>query len=488
MSKLIDKQKTALIQQPVSTRDDLHEWVRDYTELVVPREPVCPGHDAPFDYLRAAYFEPAEDLIVWAPRGGGKTRLAAVATLLDLLHKRGCCVRILGGSLEQSLRMWEHLIGDVDYWLRPMKLIARKQLGSSTKRVHLANGSNAAVLAQSERAVRGLRVQKLRCDEVELFKPEIWEAAQLVTRTNRGISGAIEAISTLHSPYGLMNKLVESARENGAPRVIKWCLLEVLERCPPERECATCPLWNDCRGVAKTKCSGFVSIDDAIAMKRRVSIETWESEMLCKRPTVKGCVFPTFDPALHVYDDVARKAHGPAVGFENVALAIDFGFANPFVCLWIESRADESIHVVDEYVQSMRTTDEHVDHIGSRPWRAVKRVYCDPAGNGRNDQTGASNVQLLRSRGFVVRSRRSSIVEGLDLIRAALRPAHGPPRLFVHARCAHLIKALRSYRYAPNGDSELPLKDGEHDHLIDALRYYFVNTTARSAGPAVRAY
>jgi len=35
--------------------------------------------------------------------------------------------------------------------------------------VRLENGSGAAVLTQSEKAVRGVRVQKVRCDEVELF-------------------------------------------------------------------------------------------------------------------------------------------------------------------------------------------------------------------------------------------------------------------------------------------------------------------------------
>ena len=43
--------------------------------------------------------------------------------------------------------------------------------------------SPAGVLAQSQRSVRGLRVQKLRCDEVELFDPAVWEAAQLTTRS-----------------------------------------------------------------------------------------------------------------------------------------------------------------------------------------------------------------------------------------------------------------------------------------------------------------
>src|SRR5262245_257233 len=86
---------------PIVTPDDLHGWVRTYTGLNVPRQAICPHHDPPFEYLIRSFFEPAKDLIVWAPRGGGKTRLAAVATLLDLLCKPPVAVRILGGSLEQ---------------------------------------------------------------------------------------------------------------------------------------------------------------------------------------------------------------------------------------------------------------------------------------------------------------------------------------------------------------------------------------------------
>jgi hypothetical protein len=112
----------------------------------------------------------------------------------------------------------------------------------------------------------------------------------------------------------------------------------------------------------------------------------------------------------------------------------------------------------------------------SRTHGRVSRVYCDPAGNGRNDQTAASNVAVLRAAGYTVRHRASRIVDGLEMIRAALRPAdlNLPPRLFIHPRCKRLTHALQAYRY-PDAGGELPLKDGEHDHLIDALRYYFVN-------------
>ena len=504
---------------PCDSPDDLHRWVRLFCGLGVPRHPVCDGHAAPFDYLCRSYFEPAADQVVWAPRGGGKTRLAAVATLLDLLHKPGAAVRILGGSLEQSLKTWDYLTPDLARLAADL-LADRKP---ASRRVALSNGSTAAVLTQSERAVRGLRVQKLRCDEVELFKPEVWEAAQLVTKSRNlksetsdsesgpgarprpVVAGTLEALSTLHAPFGLMHRVVEDAGRSGVA-VVRWCLLEVLERCPPTRDCAACPLWDDCRGVAKTRCDGFVGIDDAVAMKRRVSAETWDAEILCRRPSVRGCVFPTFDPAVHVKEWVVGRckwadrscgADAPSsptpdsqlpttdsqLPTTHFSLAVDFGFAAPFVCLWVETHADGTAHVVDEYLQPQRTLDEHVAAIRARPWPAgaTPRVACDPAGAGRNEQTAASAVTVLRRAGFAVRHRQSRIADGLELIRRALRPASGDPKLFVHPRCEKLVRALRSYRY-PEGGGELPVKDGEHDHPVDALRYHFVNRA--DAAPA----
>ena len=452
-----------------TTDDELHRWLIDHLELDVPRTPVCEKHQAPFDYVRAAFAEPARDLVVWAPRGGGKTRLAAAVTVLDLLYKPGIAIRILGGSLDQSLRMWEHLVPDLvrvlgeqfdDRWNR-------------NRTIALSNGSSVAVLTQSQRAVRGLRIQKLRCDEVESFRPDVWEAAQLVTRSKAGAGGSVEAISTLHTQWGLMMKVVDRARAGGGATLFQWCLLDVLEKCPAERACETCALWDACQGVAKTKCGGFVRIDDAIAMKRRVSRETWETEMLCLRPATRGAVFGHFDPELHVRDAI------PANG--TLYLGVDFGFAAPFVCLWIIEAPDGTRHVIDEYVQDGRVTHEHVEQIHLRPWGQPRALCCDPAGKAANDQTARSNVDQLRAAGFVVKTRHSGILEGVEMVRAALCPAEGTSTLFVHPRCVRLIKAMQCYRYGAN-TGELPLKDGEHDHLVDALRYYFVNRRVGKSG------
>lgn len=462
------------LMTPVMTQDELHDWIVRFTGLVVPRENVCPHHHAPFEYLRSSYFEPSVDQIIWAPRGGGKTSLAAVATLLDLLHKPGITVRILGGSLDQSLKMWESLLGFIhDPRIGPEILSDPRAVA---RRLRLRNGSSAAVLTQSQRSVRGVRVQKIRCDEVELFERSIWSAAQLTTRSiqigDRRVHGSIEAISTLHKPYGLMRELVDQSASSGM-KVTRWCLLDVLERCPPERDCQTCALYPECRGIAKLKCEGFFSIDDAIRMKQRVSESVWQAEMLCQRPSQEGQVFPMLNTSVHCRTECPFEITRDCEWW----LGIDFGFSAPLVCLWIIRKGDQA-YVVDEHVGRQMTLFEHLVVIESRPWR-VRRVACDPAGATRNEQTARSNIDFLRARGYSVKTRASRIVDGVELIRSALKSAAGQIRLFIHPRCQHLIRALEEYRYR-DPTSEIPMKDGVHDHAVDALRYFYINTQTMS--------
>ncbi len=468
---------------PCRTPAALHNWIRYHLGLSIPTKSVCPDHKAPFDYLWAAYREP-RDLVVWAPRGGGKTTLGAIATLLDLLHKPGCSIRILGGSLEQSLRMWEQL--------NPMIYkVAQDLLAGKDRARHLTlkNGSTAAVLTQSQRAVRGLRVQKLRCDEVELFKPDIWEAAQLTTRSKsaseitlpddctqekQDIPATIEALSTLHEPFGLMQEIITSAEQRRAT-VIKWCLLDVLEHCPPERECVACALHPECQGRAKTHAAGFFKIEDALTMKHRVSKQSWESEMLCLRPSRKAAVFAEFNPDVHVrvtppWGD-AWPARDGAWG-----CGIDFGFANPFVCLWVQFDRLGYCFVVDEYVQSTRIMESHIIEMKSRPWPLPRFLGVDPSGKQCNGQTATSHVRLLREAGHEVRERHFGIHDGLEIMHAALAPAIGEPTLYIHPRCHTLIRSMINYRYAHPRD-ENPLKDGVNDHAADALRYFLTNRT-----------
>lgn len=517
----------------------LRAWLGEHLGLDIPDRALVEGHDAPFDYLCHAFFDgrpdgrgggspgddPAiragaagSDAVVWANRGGGKTFLAAVATLLDLVHKPGIAVRILGGSLDQSKRLYAHLRA----LFEGSALMAMVDGKITQRGLRLVNGSEAQVLAQSQTAVRGTRVQKIRCDEVELFDPEVWEAAQLATMGKWcgpeddpvWVPGTIECLSTMHVPYGLMYRIVgeaqrrrdeeterrsgEGAGESGETRgtpslgagdspprtLFKWGVIDVLERCPPERDCEACPLRGACGGRAKrggdpVAVGGHLTVSDVVQLRGRVGEGTWQAEMLCSRPRRDDCVLPEFDRARHVvgrFDPPGES--GLWIG------GMDFGIRAPTVVLW--AHVDESgvLRVLGERVVAGEVIASHVEAIragGSgacAPFPVPAWIGVDPAGRQRSEQTGVSAIEVMKRSGLAVRDRRLALAAGLNLVRARLAPASGGPTLFVHASCEKLIESLERYRYpADRPESTVPVKDGS-DHAVDALRYMVQNLDA----------
>jgi len=504
----------AALSQPPATVAALRDVARLFAGLVVPDRPIIESHAAPLEYLAHAFFEgrvpgrdPAPaDCVVWAARGAGKTMLGALATALDLIFKPGIEIRVLGGSLDQSKRMHRYLRQIFERGPAPLAALLKGQI--TDHRLRLRSGSEVEVLAQSQTSVRGTRVQKLRCDEVDLFRPDILEAAQLTTRSRRcgnlDVRGTVECLSTMTIPHGVMARLVGEAR-SGQRTLLRWGVVDVLERCGPERACnppqedadavdrtparvslpvlanssgATCALWPECRGRAKLREApgGHVAIADAITQKGRVSVAAWESEMLCLRPRRTDAALPEFDPALHVFT-------GPGPEGEGVWVAgMDFGLRSPTVILWARL-VDGALWVMDERSEAGVLLASHVDALtrgepapGRGPWPRPAWIGIDPAGAARNDQTGRSPADLLRDIGIEVRWRRMHTLRGLERVRAWLLPAAGSPHLFIHERCTTLIASMERYRYDPNRpDREEPLKGEGWDHAVDALRYMVTN-------------
>ncbi|HUU91251.1 MAG TPA: hypothetical protein VM238_08585 [Phycisphaerae bacterium] len=534
MSQVRARLALALASARPRSPEALWEFVRSAYGLAVPRRAVCPGHAAPMEYLVRAILHPGRDVVVWASRGGAKTELGSVAAHLDSILRPGCQTRILGGSLDQSERMYEYLLHK---WDGPFAgLLARDP---TARRTELVNGSGVEVLTQSPRSVRGQRVHRLKCDEVDEFSPEVWQAAQFVTQSGYGrdgewIAAQMEVFSTMHRPFGPMARLVDrlspgdtprgvtgperkqggrsltvaasndtvaASNDDGAshsaPALLVWCLWEVIEPCPPERSCSQCPLWPDCEGRAR-EAEGYFPIDDAIAQKARSSREAWEAEMLCLRPRADRLVFAEFEAARHV----APVAYNPSLPLYRT---LDFGYANPFVCLWVQVEGDcglarESpgalqpaasvserppphadvdlsrvrLRVVGEYVVRERAIADHAREIAARDPGPVFATFGDPAGWQRSDVTGTGACQELAHLGIRVRTPRAGILEGVELVRRLLKPRPGGEGgLVIDPSCRWLARAFQEYHWDESADgrrSERPAKDGA-DHPIDALRY-----------------
>ncbi|MFM9997042.1 MAG: hypothetical protein ACKVU4_14735 [Phycisphaerales bacterium] len=537
------------------------------------------------------------DSIVWSCRGGGKTFLGAVATALDLLFKPGIEIRILAGSLDQAQRMNRYLRRIFD---RP-NLFNTVSNASTARRLTLLNGSAVEVLAQSETSVRGNRVQRIRCDEVELFTPEVWEAAQLTTQSKQCgpffVTGSVECLSTMHKPHGRMAHLVAEVADEKRT-LFKWGLIDALTHCADDHHChgssvpppvptpvppgtrssalpvqsdstspvppgmrstssspstasiealpvqsdptsvmppvppivvpddrcslitsspahlltspspherrvtlpilhdsgprtqdsgppSPCPLLPECNSRAKQHRTtrGHITIADAIRMKSRVSGAAWESEMLCLRPRLTDSVFPEFNPAIHVIhtDPPSLRAPSSTLPLGHSATpplpiycGIDFGYRAPTVVLWA-ALDNNTLFILNERVERAVILAEHVRALLDSPWHPTW-IAVDPAGRAVNDQTGLSPVQVLRRAGFNIKATSLHLHTGLELIRARAKPANGsPPRLFIHARCKHLIESIEKYHYDEDRPQNPdPVKDGP-DHAVDALRYLIQN-------------
>ncbi len=468
--------RRALVGVRPRTENQLWDWLRYVLDVEASRHALVEGSDAPFGYVAHAFFEERgpRDVVVWANRGGGKTFYAAVATVLDLVFKPGIEVRVLAGSVEQGQRMHGHV----------RRMFEREKLrglvdGKPTgRRLRLTNGSVVEVSAASESSVRGARPVKMRCDEVELFDPEIWAAAQLGPRSRRcgGVwaRASVEALSTMHRAWGLMHEITQDAER----RQFRWGVVDVLSRCEETRECSACALWEECGGRAKgERVRGHVGVEDAARMKGRSSEGVWRAEMLCERPRKDGLVFGEFEEREHVFE-------GSAEG--ELVCGMDFGFRAPTVVLWARVSGEGVVRVIEERVVSGEVLGEHVRAVVESEHGRPSWVGVDPAGRARNEQTGVSAVGVLRRAGLEVRSRRVGVEAGLRMVRARLRPASGEgARLLVHARCEGLRRAMGTHHYgaARGGDADAakPVKDGS-DHAVDALRYLVVNLDGGEGG------
>ncbi len=166
--------------------------------------------------------------------------------------------------------------------------------------------------------------------------------------------------------------------------------------------------------------------------------------------------------------------------------SIDWGFRMPAV-LWFQIgqiKGVEHIFIIDEIIhQKNIKSNDLIDMIMSKKYN-VRRYYGDPAGYQVQSSIGMGDAELFYQRTgnrmFYLRDKLSrSIVDGIGHLRSFIMSADGTRRLHVDKGCVGIIEDLFSYRYPERKDNtpmkELPLKDGKHDHGIDALRYAIVN-------------
>ena len=280
-SQRIDQIEKRLKYTRPKKKSVLHDYLKHFFGVDIPNEVYTDGHQSLMDYIWFSFNADFEeqprqnaDCIAWASRGGGKTIGAAIISVLDVLFKPEIQIRILSGSGYQAGRMYDYFQG---FLHKSYEEKISNETQHPVKKTIMKNGASVEVFVQTEISVRGQHVHKLRCDEVELFKPIVYEASQYTTMSSKGYIAAREVISTMHRRRGLMKRLIDESERLGQP-VFKWNIWDVVEKC--ERKCEDCKLKDYCQGKAK-KATGYYKIADIITVLERAGRRSFEMEMMC---------------------------------------------------------------------------------------------------------------------------------------------------------------------------------------------------------------
>jgi phage terminase large subunit-like protein len=167
----------------------------------------------------------------------------------------------------------------------------------------------------------------------------------------------------------------------------------------------------------------------------------------------------------------------PDIVYDRTA---DFGTNNPTAWLWIQEIAG-TVYVFDELEVRRQAVHTIATEVKSR-WDSLQHGadFGDIAGT-QHDSNLESYVSNYARDGIIIRTRSGGRVKaGIEVVTRFLTPPGDTrPRLFVHPRCTRLMAAFETYHWPEDKDGlpmgDEPVKDGTSDHLMDALRYWFVN-------------
>ena len=214
-----------------------------------------------------------------------------------------------------------------------------------------------------------------------------------------------------------------------------------------------------------------------VERKRNMSKELYEQEY--------GAMFTSFEGRVYPFDRNLDMGEFPYNPNYPTFCSIDFGFRMP-AALWFQTRMVGGlwhINVIDEIVHKQNIkTDEFVDMIKSKYYN-VREYYGDPAGMQAQGQSGLGDIEIFRRSGIHVKSIRDkvsrNIASGIGHTRGFIENAQGHRFVHLDNKCTGLAEDLENYRYPDSGEGKDlkpdPVKDGRHDHSMDAFRYFFLN-------------
>lgn len=577
---------------PCESKEALHQWIECYLDLDLPDTIVDEGsNSSPMDNIWTIYnvmrlrrfqmvgFEQYLDwseVMAYSSRDSFKTVGAAILEVLVVLHLSLSVAHM--AAIESQARKAQSYVKD--YFSRPYlrEFVAgnneRKmeviRYVNRTTRDSITEGEFAALLPTQQLeydrrynyiviiictlgGANSEHVPVMVVDEIDVIRGEAiraFEEAKLIPSAWQGCEPLTLYTSTRKSTFGLVQKELDNALKGGDEgsglKVFHWNIIDVTEKCPPERHLpeepripiytidperqqkgtaisqetfdllpddkkplykkregyagclANCKLFFACKGQLATKqraphpATLLKSVNHTTKLFRKVSPGTANAQLLCRKPSEEGLIYPYLDNEIHLIgaQEMAEKVDGEAhpeiqskkqlmeflrtQGLDFIS-GLDHGYTHNFVVV-TGARDAQRLFVIDCLAMpglELEHKKLHMKHsftnLGVDP-----RIWPDTADPEKNT--------TLRKAGFKMQTWKKgadSVTNGIEIVRSMIYPAIGQPTVYFlkDDEGVELLFARLSKYHWEIDDAGRPtnIPDEEDDDECDAFRYMVMN-------------
>lgn len=408
-------------------------------------------------------------------------------------------------------------------------------------------GAKLDIVICTMAGANGLHVPFFVVDEVDLASPDAYEEAKMIPTSDENRSAITALTSTRKFAFGLVQDEIDKAPKTGL-KILHWNILDIAKQCPASRHrpdlpkvpvyvdkgalrlykeeefqlmssdqqekctpsmafngCLTnCSLYPMCGGRLATvqqppKFKQAVNlqkpIEHLIAQFAAVSEPVANAQLLCRKPSQIGLIYPFLDRDVHVKkpyeiaEMVTGLPHPPTMAKEDlVALlkarettrfvgGMDFGYTHNFVEVTAAVDGNRAF-VLDCLSMPQILTNQQIELCQSKTSHYKAKIYADP----ENPQT----IKEFRDAGFNMpkwTKGPGSVNAGIEVVRWMIRPLIGEPLLYFleDPGVDHLVLRMSQYHWkvdAAGRPTDIP--DDKDDDECDAIRYILLNEFSKT--------
>jgi len=572
-----------LLFTPPNTKKALHDWVQVFLDIDIPDGVVCPdeGSTSPLQAVWTIYEKALKNddpefrrVMIYSAREAYKTLLASViqCMMMVLFGKTVCTL----SAIEDQSKKLKHYL-----WQHLNRPIVRDFLGRDNRRTltfcrykHKRNKNNITekewlvllsddeknqyekvwcdntIIVATKESCNGQHPNFVTADEIDLLTKAAgaaYEEAKMMQAMQNGMYPITLLISTRKSSLGLVQKEIDEAAKSGL-MVLHWNILDVTEKCPPERHLPNEPKvtiyrsdesleaiseddWDklstdqqekfvkdevyagcikNCRMVAycKTRLVNQVSKSNLLkkipvvqGLFREVSIESAQAQLLCWKAAKEGAVYRFLDKNVHMLTaaQMANKVTGddyPETFTKEQLIALlmsrearfyagmDWGYTHAFACC-VGAKDGNRMFIIESIAVAELEISQKIDICEKRIKRFDPVTYADPE--------DPSSIKTFRKHGYKMREwkkNKNSVIEGVNSVRMKLKPVAGIPQLFFlkgDEGVELLYTHLSRHRWKLDiaGRPTDELNDDETKDLADCLRYLVMNVFPHKGKPVI---